>query len=145
MAPRSVPNPRPQERVQRHNVEHLTDLVRVAPMVQILDAPVPRMVYNPMDAFRVTDQPIAEQVFAVPKIVDSSCPSRVVTREPHMAEQLVEVPTVLSFASLQQLVSEHIVDIPGPRRVSGSGGLQGFRQGQNPTAFAGQNVAIQVP
>ena len=31
---------RPQERVQRHDVQHLTDLVRVAPMVQILDAPV---------------------------------------------------------------------------------------------------------
>ena len=38
--------PRPQERVQRHVVEHITDLVRVAPMVQILDAPVPQMVDN---------------------------------------------------------------------------------------------------
>ena len=28
--------PRPQERVQRHTVEHIFDLVRVAPMVQIL-------------------------------------------------------------------------------------------------------------
>ena len=36
--------PRPQERVQRHTVEHITDLVRVAPMVQILDAPVPQTV-----------------------------------------------------------------------------------------------------
>ena len=33
---------RPQERVQRHVVEHLTDLVRVAPMVQFFDAPVPQ-------------------------------------------------------------------------------------------------------
>ena len=28
-----------QERVQRHTVEHLTDLVRFAPLVQVLDAP----------------------------------------------------------------------------------------------------------
>ena len=32
---------RPQERVQRHTVEHLTDLVRFAPKVQVLDAPAP--------------------------------------------------------------------------------------------------------
>ena len=87
----------------------------------------------------------ARVVIAVPKIVDSSCPSRVVPREPQMAEQLVEVPTVLSFASLQQLVSEQIVVIPVPRRVSGSGGLQGFFQGQNPTAFVEQKVECQVP
>ena len=35
--------PRPQERVQRHTVEHIVDLVRVPPMVQILGAPVPQM------------------------------------------------------------------------------------------------------
>ena len=79
LRPGSVPDPRPQERVQRHAVEHLTDLVRVAPMVQILGAPAPQMMDNPMDAFRVMDQPIAEQVIAVPKIVASSCPSRVVS------------------------------------------------------------------
>ena len=111
----------PLERVQRHIVEQLTDFVRVAPMVQIFDGLVPQTVGNPMDAFRVMDQPIAEQVTAVPKIVDSSCPSRVVSRDPQMAEQLVEVPTVLSFASHQQLVSEQIVDIPVP-----GGGLRVF-------------------
>ena len=40
--PEAFVEPRPQERVQRHTVEHITDLVRVAPMVQILDAPVPQ-------------------------------------------------------------------------------------------------------
>ena len=70
--PGSVPDPRPQERVHRHNVEHLTDLVGVAPVEQILDALVLKMVDNLMDAFGVMDQPIAEQVIAVPKIVASS-------------------------------------------------------------------------
>ena len=42
--------------------------VRVAPMVQILDALVPQMVDNPMDAFELLDLPIAEQVIAVPNV-----------------------------------------------------------------------------
>ena len=41
LRPEALVEPRPQERVLRHVVEHITDLVRVAPMVQILDAPVP--------------------------------------------------------------------------------------------------------
>ena len=59
LRPEAFAEPRPQERVQRHVMEHLTDLVRVAPMVQILDAPVPQM-----DAFRLLDPPVAEQVGA---------------------------------------------------------------------------------
>ena len=35
---------RPQVRVQRHTVEHIVDFVRVAPMVQFVDALVPLMV-----------------------------------------------------------------------------------------------------
>ena len=99
----------PQERVQRYTVEHLTDLVRVAPMVQILDAPVPQMVDNPTDAFRVMDQPIAEQVIAAPKFVASSCPSREALREPQTAEQSLEVTTILHFLKQK-------VDLPAPRR-----------------------------
>ena len=37
--PEAFAKPRPQERVQRHVVEHITD---VAPMVQILEAPYRR-------------------------------------------------------------------------------------------------------
>ena len=66
-----------------------------------------------------------------------------------MAEQLVEVPTVVSFSSLQQLSVEQIIDIPVPHLggrsvaqnvdtpvlhgrgiVSGSG-HQDFRPGQS--------------
>ena len=35
---------RPQERVQRHTVKHLTDLVRSASKVQVFDAPAPLVV-----------------------------------------------------------------------------------------------------
>ena len=48
---------------------------------------------------------------------ETSLPSRccrTVLSAPQMAEQLVEVPTVVSFSSLQQLSVEQIIDIPVP-------------------------------
>ena len=53
--PEAFVEPRPQEGVQRHVVEHITDLVRVAPMVQILDAPVPQVVGQLPDILRFFD------------------------------------------------------------------------------------------
>ena len=44
MRPGVLAEPRPQERVQRHTMEHIVDFVCCSPMVQILDAPVPQMV-----------------------------------------------------------------------------------------------------
>ena len=73
LRPEAFADPRPQERVQRHVVEHFTDLVRVAPMLQILDAPV-----------RLLDPPMTEQVIEVTEISCSSCPSRTVLGEPQM-------------------------------------------------------------
>ena len=35
-------------------------------------------------------------------------------RQPQMADQLVDVPIVVSYSSLQQLIAEQIVDIPVP-------------------------------
>ena len=56
-------------------------------------------------------------------------------RQPQMVEQLVHVPTVVSFSSLQQLSAEQIVNIPVPGGDGGGGcgGLQGFA-GQSSTA-----------
>ena len=42
LRPGVLAEPRPQERVQRHTMEHIVDFVCCAPMVQILDAPVPQ-------------------------------------------------------------------------------------------------------
>ena len=77
-ARRGLPAPLPevagwQERVQRHATEHLADL---APLVQILDAPVPQVADNVMDVSRSLDSSIAEQFIEVPTISCSSCPSR---------------------------------------------------------------------
>ena len=79
--------------VERHIVE---DLGELAPLVQILDLPVPQTVDYVTDALRMLDRPLAELVIAVPTISCSPCPSRSPIPEPQSAEQLVEVPTVLS-------------------------------------------------
>ena len=76
-----------------------------------------------------------------------NCHKELSRRDISYAEQLVEVPTVLSYALLQQQIAEQNIDIPVPHcRRRGQGGLQGFSSGQNSTArFVEQNVDIPVP
>ena len=64
LRPGVLAEPRPQERVQRHTVEHIVDLVRVAPMVQILDAPVPQTVEQLLDILRRTHHSSRGQTIA---------------------------------------------------------------------------------
>ena len=60
---------------------------------------------------------------------------------PQLVEQLVEVPTVLSYSLLQQRTAEQIIDTAVPRRGGGArGGLQGFSQGQGSTAVSGAGI-----
>ena len=128
-------DPAPQERMQRHTVEHR---IEACPFVQILDAPVPQAGDQLVEAFRHLDLPIPEQVVEVPKISSSSrrsgwCRVPLVQQT---AEQLVEVPTIVSVASLRALVEQN-VDIPvlhGRGCRAGRGGLQGLRRGQVSTA-----------
>ena len=58
----------PQERVQRHTVEHIVDFVRFAPMVGIFGAPVSQMVEQLLDIIHFFDtlSPDPEQVIEVP-------------------------------------------------------------------------------
>ena len=65
-------------------------------MVQILDVPVPQMVDQLVDVLKLLDTAIPEHVIAVPKIPQDSIPHRAVF-EPQLAEQLVEVPTAVTF------------------------------------------------
>ena len=117
----------PSERAQRHFVE---DLGELAPLVQLLDLPGPQMedqfvdnlnLVDHMEALRLLDRPIAEQVIAVPTVSCSSCPSRPRVPEPQSADQLVEVPTVLSPTRIALQIAEQIVDTPVPHgRARGS-------------------------
>ena len=63
---------------------------------------------------------LVEQGIAVPKISLDRIPQRSAVRRPQKAEQLVEVPTIVSFSSLQRTV-EQITDIPVPGRGDGGG------------------------
>ena len=76
------------------------------------------------------DLPVAEQVIDVPFVSSSSsCPTRAALPEPQLVEQLVEVPTVLSVAVLQQRTAE-LFSSPVPGRGGGPlGGLQGLSPG----------------
>ena len=101
---------RPSLRVQRHVVEQLAD---IAPMVQILDSPEPQMVAQLLEVFRLLDTQLPdEQAIVVPKISCSPCPSRSRVPEPQSAEQLVEVPTVLTPTRIALQIAEQIVDTP---------------------------------
>ena len=55
----------PQERVSRHTMEQFGEL---APMVQILDAPVPQLVDKLEDVLKILDLPVPVQEIDVPKI-----------------------------------------------------------------------------
>ena len=130
-----------QDMVVRHVLE---DLGSVCPVVQILDLPVPyRMDHlaellnleeDLLDAGRLVDRffQVPELVIEVPKISLDVIPLRTLVPEPQLAEQLVEVPTIVSFSSLQRIM-EQTVDIPVPQGGGRHADLQGFLRGQSST------------
>ena len=77
--------------------------------------------------------PDPEQVIEVSKILPFDVPMRTVLRAPQLAEQLEELPTIISYSSLQRTVEQN-VDIPVPRGGGPISGLQGFSSGQSSTA-----------
>ena len=146
--------PRPQARVQRHTVEHITDLVRVAPMVQILDAPVPQTGDQLPDilSFFGALLPDPEQVIEVPKLLIDDVPMRVAVRDTQLGEQLVEVPTDPGYALA--VVASKVVSRRELRQIiaglqggggGARGGLQSSRAGQNSTENLVQTVENSVP
>ena len=141
--PEVLTEPRPQERVQRHVVEHITDVVRVAPMVRILDALVEQLPDVLQFFDTLTTDP--EQVIKVPKIFPEDVPTSAVLRDPQLVEQLVEVPTIVSYSWLQ-LRMEQNVDIPVPGRGGRISGLQGFLPGQSSTALhsSGERISERI-
>ena len=133
----------PQFGVQRHIVEQMAD---VAPMVQVLDAPVPQKGIELADILKCVDlQAPIEQVIDVPKIFLDSFLPRTVLRAPQTAEQLVEVPTIISYSSLLQRTHELIVDIPVPGHGGGGrGGFQSSHPGQSSTALVAEQI-VEIP
>ena len=114
----------------------MEDLGELAPLVQILDLPVPQTVDSVTDILRLLDRPIAEQVIAVPTVSCSSCPLRSCVPEP---DQLVEVPTVLTPTRIALQIAEQIVATPVPR-----GRVHGSLPGQSSSSHRGDERA-EVP
>ena len=85
-------------------------LCRDAVRVPTLDGPVPLMVEQLVDVLQLLDAliPVAEQVIDVPKIFVERIPSRTSVREPQLAEQLVEVPTLISYSSFREIVEQNV-------------------------------------
>ena len=123
MRPLPLVEVQPSVRAQRHIVE---DLGELAPLVQILDLPVPQLVDNVVDALRIPERPMTVQVIEVPKILVAVIPARSLVPEPQSAEQLVEVPTVLSPTRIALQIAEQIVDTPVPQGRGGKRRVQGF-------------------
>ena len=111
-------------------MEQTTDY---APMVQILDPPVAHMADQLVDVFKQFDFQVPEQVIEVDMIFLEDFQMRTFRSsllEPQLAEQLVEVPTIISFSSLQRTVEQN-VDIPVVGGGGACGGLSGFLPGQS--------------
>ena len=62
-------------------------------------------------------------------------------RDTQLAEQLVEVPTIVSFSSFQRIM-EQTVDIPVPQGGGRHADLQGFLRGQSST---GAEQIVDIP
>ena len=151
MRPASLAEPQGTQVVFERHVE---EQVHDAPVVPILAALVPHMV-DQLDVLKILGMQLfvlPEQVIEVPTISTPSRCSRTVLSAPQMAEQLVEVPTVLSYALLQQWTLEQIIDIPVPR-LGGGRSLPGFLPEQDLTSSvaapgqrsAEQNIDIPIP
>ena len=111
-----------------------------------LDVPEQQMGNQLVEVLQMIDTRTLHKVIEVPKIFLDRVPQRLVeSRPPQMAEQLVEVPTIISFVSLQQQTAEQIVDIPVSGRGGELGGFQGLHRGQSSTAFFEQIAESPVP
>ena len=90
-----------------------------------------------VDVLRFFDTllPVAEQVIDVRKIFVEDVSMRTPDREPQLAEQLVEVSTILCFL-------KQTVDIPVPRGPGRR--LQGFLPEQSPTAQSVEQLIDMV-
>ena len=101
------------------------------------DVPAPVVEYVSPALEVISIPAVAEQVIEVPKLaLHVLAVQRAALPEPQLVEQLVEVPTVLSVAVLQQRTAEQIVDTPVPHGRGGGarGSLHGLSQGQGSTA-----------
>ena len=104
------------DRVQRHIVEQT---VVSAPGLQILNVPMPQMEDQLLSLLTALDSFVPEQVIEVPKIsTPLRCP-RTVLSVPQTAEQLVEVPTIISYSREERISERNVEQTVFPSREEG--------------------------
>ena len=108
-------------------------------MVEILDVLVPQVVDQLVASLKHLDKPIPEQVNAVSKISSSSRCFRTLLLEPQM-----EVPTDLSFSSLQQQTASRSSTFQFLALVVIVEVFKGFLPVQNSTAPVSQQI-VDIP
>ena len=80
-------------------------------IVQNFDVPVPQMVEqlpNVLRFFATRLPVVSEQVIEVPKILPHDVPPRRLCRDTQLVEQLVEVPTIVSWSLLQRIMEQNV-------------------------------------
>ena len=143
MRPPPLVEVRPEERVQQHTLEHAFD---ICPFVQILDALVPLMVEQLPDVLQFLGTLFfcSRAGSRSAQILREDVPVRAVLRATQLVEQLVEVPTIISYSSLLllqvQRTVEQNVGIPVVGDSGVGGGLSSFLAGQNYSMTAEQIV-----
>ena len=147
--PGVLAEPRPQERVQRHTMEHIVDFVCFAPLMQTLDDPAQQMAEQLPDVLQFFDTLTTdpEQVIEVSKIFPEDVPMGTSLRDTRLAEQLVEgfLPGQSSTALhvSQERISERIVEQIVDSPVGG-----GLHPGQSTSCShvpAGVHEALDEP
>ena len=132
----------PQERVPRHTVEQIVDIV---PVVPLLHVPAPQTVDSVVEVPKILDKslPDVEQVIEVPKILQHTVLQRSSLQEPQMVDQLVTVPTnpdtvlCVFTRSPAPPMEDQLVEVPPivPQLVGFFAGADGYvwRQLSGPT------------
>ena len=132
----------PQERVPRHTVEQIVDIV---PVVPLLHVPAPQTVDSVVEVLKILDKslPDVEQVIEVPKILQHTVLQRSSLQEPQMVDQLVTVSTnpdtvlCVFTRSLAPPMEDQLVEVPPivPQLVGVFAGADGYvwRQLSGPT------------
>ena len=130
--PAALLEPWPQGKTERHDgIAYELVLALDAPVLQTVEQ-LPNVVQ-----FFATQLPVvAEPVIEVPKILPHDVPPRRLCRDTQLVEQLVEVPTIVSWSLLQRIMEQ----IPGDG--GRSAGLQGFLPGQSSTSLHGPQERI---
>ena len=128
----------------------MKQIVDPVPVVPLLHDVEPQMGVQLVDFLAPLDVRVAEQAIEVPQIVCPPRGARTVLGAPQLADQLVEVPTVLTLSSSwRPLFTEEEIQrmIAGLERGGGGarGGLQGSRSGQESTPSWFRVVDFPVP